>query len=638
MRGAIYICAAGAALALAAPAGAATITVNEGDDDASGAGCELREAVTAANTNVMAGGCAGGTAGTDTIEFSLTTPATINLQGSALPAVPAGEVLVIGGPTADPSDVVINQTADNHRILDTAANLTVTNVALKNGGLFGNGGAINSTATVNVTDTLFEDNTGNTFSGGCIYATTIVATDSTFDNNQASTGGCLAADTMTVTDSTFTSNDAFAGGALAPRVALTVTGSTFGGPSAAEGNVATNAGGAITSAGSLDTVGYNIDNSTFTNNRSTSGTGGAIHHESPGDVVVDDSTFSSNQADIDGGAVAHFGGNITLTGSTFFLNSADGGGGAIKIGTDTGLDEVKNSTFRLNSAGANGGSINSQDVVSLLHDTFVDNASPTGDIVHADPGDEVTLASSIVADTSSTSGTNCSGSIVDGGYNVSFGDETGSSCPAGGTNVTGNPNIGPLGPFGGSTSTVFLNSPSAAVDLIPNLDCSESADQRGASRPVPVGGRCDAGSVEVEFLADGKVSMSGQPAIGDDIYNEDADGQAKTLKVKPGKRASFDIGIQNDAQLLVDAFTVTGPGSNSKYSVKYLDGADDITAEVTGAGFETSSLGPGSEQTLTLVVKPKKTTTKGKRRVPVSIASLEYEDRSDTVEAVTQVK
>jgi predicted outer membrane repeat protein len=634
----MYICVAGTALALAAPAGAATITVTETDDNGGGTGCELREAVRSANDANPEAGCATtGTAGADVIAFSLSTPATISLI-SALPDIPAGQVLTVGGPSADPEDVVIQQTNGNARIFNTAANLTVTNVALKGGGLFGDGGAINSSASVSVTDTLFEGNRDNTFTGGCIRAATITATDSTFDNNQANTGGCLAADTITVTDSTFTSNDAQFGGAIAPGDQLTVNGGAFGGPSVAQGNVATAGGGAISTA--LDgSASFSIDDATFRNNQVTSGPGGAIQHDGLGDVTVNDSSFTSNTATGDGGAIEHTGGNLGLSSSTFFLNSSDTSGGAVHIGTATGQNSVVNSTFRSNSADVNGGSVTAEDDVELLHDSFVDNASGTGDVVDAATATVVTLASSIVADTAATAGTNCSGALIDGGYNVISGDEAGSTCPTSGTNVTGNPGIGPLGPFGGPTSTVLLTSPSAAVDLIPNLDCSESDDQRGAARPTPVGGRCDAGAAEVDFLPDGKIGKAGQATTtGADIYNEDGDGQAMTLRVKPGKKASFGLSFESDAQLLTDGFTITGPGSSRKFSVRYKAGTDDVTAEVTGAGYETSTLGPGGSEGLVAAVKPKRSTTNGKLRLNVTASSLQYDDRSDTVSAVTRVK
>lgn len=67
--------AAAAALALPAAAGAATITVNTTDDDATGSGdCELREALSAANTNAAVDGCVAPTGATSSRRARATTP------------------------------------------------------------------------------------------------------------------------------------------------------------------------------------------------------------------------------------------------------------------------------------------------------------------------------------------------------------------------------------------------------------------------------------------------------------------------------------------------------------------------------------------------------------------------------------
>jgi len=54
----------------ATPARAATITVTTtADEYGAGAGCSLREAIRAANSNAAFGGCSAGAAGADTIMF-----------------------------------------------------------------------------------------------------------------------------------------------------------------------------------------------------------------------------------------------------------------------------------------------------------------------------------------------------------------------------------------------------------------------------------------------------------------------------------------------------------------------------------------------------------------------------------------
>lgn len=620
MRGVTYITAL-AALVVAAPASAATITVNEGDDNGTGTGCELREAVASANGNTTVGGCpTAGTAGTDTINFSIATPATIALASPI--TVSSGEPLIVDGPTADPADLVIGQTPANNRIFTANANLTLQEVSLEDADSAG-GGAVQSSGTLTLTNTHFENNfTSSLGTGGCVSGDVVIVTGSSFVNNSATgEGGCIFANAIDIDGSTFKGNSTTGGGGggLWANTSLTVTDTTFGGPSALDANTsdgASGGGGAIVIASSVASAA--IDNSTFSGNETASGTtGGAVLAGSPGIVAITDSTFSANKA-------------------------PGGGGGAVSLADNTSGSSVVNSTFRDNTAGTNGGSIQSSGVVSLIHDTFVDNASPTGDVVHDDAGDEVTLEKSIVADIGTpTTGLNCSGSMVDGGHNVIFGDIGGSSCPTGGTNVTGDPMIGALGPFGGPTSTVLMGSASSAVDLIPSLSCTQAEDQRGATRAVPPGGACDAGAVEVDFVADALIAKGAGAAAGDDVYNDDGDGQTKSAKTRSGETATFTVRAQNDAQLQSDALRITGPASNSRFKVTYKQGANNITDDVTGAGFVTATTSPDTEvvPSIKVKVKVKRSTHAGKvRTLPITVASGSFAERDDTVKAVVTAK
>ena len=105
-----------------------------------------------------------------------------------------------------------------------------------------------------------------------------------------------------------------------------------------------------------------------------------------------------------------------------------------------------------------------------------------------DQGSTTTLQNSLVA---LNAGGNCSGSLLDGGHNLGFGDST---CPA--TFATGNPNLGALQDNGGPTRTISLGAGSAAIDQIPAAGSGcPPTDQRGVPRPS--GPKCDIGAYEV---------------------------------------------------------------------------------------------------------------------------------------------
>jgi CSLREA domain-containing protein len=109
----------------------------------------------------------------------------------------------------------------------------------------------------------------------------------------------------------------------------------------------------------------------------------------------------------------------------------------------------------------------------------------------------VSLTDAIVA---SDAGSNCSGSVLDGGNDLSFGDAT---CPG----ITGDPKLDMLADNGGPVQTSDLGSGSAAIDAGPasGPNCP-ATDARGVARPF--GKACDIGAYEVTPPATGTGSAS----------------------------------------------------------------------------------------------------------------------------------
>jgi hypothetical protein len=194
---------------------------------------------------------------------------------------------------------------------------------------------------------------------------------------------------------------------------------------------------------------------------------------------------------------------LTVTGSTFQGNTSSSFGGAIALNVATAggavAATVTNSTLQGNTAADNGGGVGLTNAnagtanVTLLNDTLAQNSAPLGAGVNSDPGG-LTLTASIV---SASTGPNCSGPILDGGSNLSFGGGAGSTCPTGGTNVSGqDPLLGPLqlnAP--GATATMALGPDSPAIDRVASGCPPPATDQRGVTRPQ--GPACDIGAFEV---------------------------------------------------------------------------------------------------------------------------------------------
>ncbi len=187
----------------------------------------------------------------------------------------------------------------------------------------------------------------------------------------------------------------------------------------------------------------------------------------------------ANGKSTDGGGVNNQG-TLTVTNSTFSGNSDDGGGGGIY---NNDALTVTNSTFSGNSAGNGGGIDNAPSgTLTVLNSTFSQNSAGSGGGIHNASG-TATVTNSILAN--STSGNNCSGTITDGGYNIS--DDA--SCGFAGTGLNGyaigdnvsdiNLALDPAGLAnnGGPTQTIALESGSYAADAAPiaSLSCHRPA-------------------------------------------------------------------------------------------------------------------------------------------------------------------
>jgi hypothetical protein len=92
--------------------------------------------------------------------------------------------------------------------------------------------------------------------------------------------------------------------------------------------------------------------------------------------------------------------------------------------------------------------------------------------------------------------------------------------------------------------------------------------------------------------------------LGDNIYNIDGTGQTRSLSIKAGGSATFDVKIQNDGTA-TDKVTLRGTGASGAFTVKYytgISGGTDITSAVVAGTYAVSGLAPAASQVLRLVV------------------------------------
>lgn len=259
---------------------------------------------------------------------------------------------------------------------------------------YAQGGAIQNAGTMNLSGTSFTNNESKYFGGAVLNTKNLTISNSTFEGNKATYygGAIFNQGALTINNETYFNNNKATksstdarGGAIynAGAGTLDINGAEFS-------NNEAGIGGAIFVAG---TGSINIDNSKFDSNSSTLYDGGAVIQldGSSSDISINNSTFTSNKAFYQGGAIVSDR-KLDVTGSTFEGNhttvetNTGEGGGAIFM-YDQSLATIKNSTFKENHSGTFGGAIStrglikgpgSQTSLSINNSEFTGNYSGKG--------------------------------------------------------------------------------------------------------------------------------------------------------------------------------------------------------------------------------------------------------------------
>ena len=194
-------------------------------------------------------------------------------------------------------------------------------------------------------------------------------------------------------------------------------------------------------------------------------------------VTITTSTFTSNSAAGDGGAIKFDAKSLGVFQNSFENNSAANGGA---IANDDTKTDVANSTFYNNSASNFGGGVyNTLDSINLRNNTLSGNSAVSGGGIYSDF--HFKLFNNIIAN--STSGNDCynDGANLIGNTNLI---ETG-NCSG---DITDDPMLGTLQDNGGPTETMAPAYGSPAVDAGSNAICANAPvsgiDQRGEIRPT----------------------------------------------------------------------------------------------------------------------------------------------------------
>ena len=123
------------------------------------------------------------------------------------------------------------------------------------------------------------------------------------------------------------------------------------------------------------------------------------------------------------------------------------------------------------------------------------------------------------------------------------------------------------------------------------------------------------------------------------IINADGTNQTKSQNAAINQKVTCSFRVKN-AGYLSDSFKITGPGGGSGWSVKYIDLATgaDVTSQVTGTGWLSGTMAPGTDKGVYAKIMPDSTVTSGSSKtLTITAASVGNSAKIDVVKAVTTV-
>ena len=497
----------------AAPAAVSILVTTTTDELNSDGDCSLREAIRAANLNVVVDACpAGSAASADIITLQSAATYSFSQAGTDDTAIDgdldiAGDLILKGANATVQAGTTTANGIDRVFQVLSGNEVAMEALTIRHGRTSSFGAGIRTAGDLTLEDVTVTLNTstGNVGGGIAVEAGSLTLINSTVSSNTAATvGGGLALLGGSLT---------MVGGAISSNTANTDRGGglwvgTNGGASllncTISGNTADTNGGGIYNENNLDLFGCTI----HSNQAGTpgGGVGGGIYNLDS--LTIKHSTIRDNDAD-DSAGINNDGGVMNIKNSTISGNQAISAGGLRN--QNSGVANLVNTTVSSNSATAGAGGIanGSGSTLNLSSVTIAFNAADSDASDFGDGGGlnnaaTVVMRNSLLGE--NTDGTvtgnkhhDCTGGFTSAGYNLI---ENTTGCAIGGDttgNVTGiDPNLAAVASNGGRTQTNAFPTgapPHNAGNPAGCLDHNGSAileDQRDGARL----NRCDQGAFE----------------------------------------------------------------------------------------------------------------------------------------------
>ena len=141
------------------------------------------------------------------------------------------------------------------------------------------------------------------------------------------------------------------------------------------------------------------------------------------------------------------------------------------------------------------------------------------------------------------------------------------------------------------------------------------------------------------FKADGRIRNGVAGGwTGNNIYNITGNNQQKTQTGGANALKHYQISVQNDSPTESDIFTIqTATGSTNRFTITYFNGAANITAAVTGAGYVTPApLAPGAQLIIDVEVQYNNAPANSSVTRKITITSNGNNTKKDAVKFVAQ--
>jgi hypothetical protein len=136
------------------------------------------------------------------------------------------------------------------------------------------------------------------------------------------------------------------------------------------------------------------------------------------------------------------------------------------------------------------------------------------------------------------------------------------------------------------------------------------------------------------YKVDGEIRRSTQPTfVGNGVYNATGAGQTRATNVRRTRTGQFIVRIRNEANT-TDSIKVKGTAGNSRFTVRYFNGAANVTNQVVAGTFRFNGMAANATRNLTVKVTVARTTPLNtSRNLIITSTSVGNPTKKDAVKA-----